>query len=184
MTKPNKVKKPERGAEEGEKVTESTAGEAEAKSPPTTNEDLMSAISALKKTVDQRLCELSSALSNVSSALTDMTTRVEETEEAVQAHEGRIESLERLNAKMAAETVLMQAKLEDLESRSRRQNIRIMGIKEKMENGKPSEFVSSLVSELPGQENFEKPIQIDMAHRSARPASGNRRSLLDYTTSK
>ncbi len=113
-------------------------GEAEAKSTPTTNEDLMSAISALNKTVDQRLCELSSTLSNVSSALTDMTARVEETEEAVQAHEGRIESLERLNAKIATETALIQAKLEDLELRSRRHNIRIMGIKEKLENCKPS----------------------------------------------
>ncbi len=174
MTKPNKVKKSEKGVEECEKFAEAIACEDEAKSTPTTNEDLMSAISALNKTVDQRLGELSSALSNVSSALTDMTARVEETEEAVQAHEGRIESLERLNAKMATETALIQAKLEDLESRSRRHNIRIMGIKEKLENGKPSEFVSSLLPELLGQDNFDKPIQIDMAHRSARPAAGNR----------
>lgn len=53
MTKPNKVKKPETGAEESEKVTEAIAGKAEAKSPPTTNEDLMFAISSLNKTVDK-----------------------------------------------------------------------------------------------------------------------------------
>lgn len=75
---------------------------------------------------------------------------------------------------MAAEMALVQAKLEDLESRSRRHNIRIMGIKEKTENGKPSEFASSLLPELLGRENFDKPIQIDMAHRSAKPAAGNR----------
>lgn len=126
------------------------------------------------QSVDQRLGEQSSALSNLSSALTDMTTRVEEAEEAVQAHEGRTESLERLNAKIAAETTLIQAKLEDLESRSRRHNIRIMGIKEKLETGKPSEFVSSLLPELLGHDNFDKPIQIDMAHRSARPVAGSR----------
>lgn len=107
MTKPNKVKELEKGVEECKNVTEATAGEAVAKSRPTTNEDLMSAISALNKTVDQRLGELSSALSNLSSTLT---------EEAVQAHEGCIESLGRLNAKMAAEAALIQAKLEDLES--------------------------------------------------------------------
>lgn len=85
MTKPNKVKKLEKGAEECEKVTEAIVGEAEAKSPPTTNEDLMSAISALNKTVDQRLGKLSSTLPNLSSALTDMTARVEETENVVKA---------------------------------------------------------------------------------------------------
>ncbi len=57
----------------------------------------------------------------------------------------------------------------DLESRSRRQNIRIVGIKEGAENGEPTEFVTNLMVNLLGEDNFDRPIQIDRAHRSPQP---------------
>ena len=61
-----------------------------------------------------------------------------------------------------------------LESHSRRQNIRICGIQEDTEKGKPTEFVSELIQALLGSEHFKMAILIDRAHRSqaTKPAKG------------
>ena len=45
-----------------------------------------------------------------------------------------------------------------MEDRARRQNIRIVGIKEKAENGKLTDFVSTLLPTLLGEEHFSVPI--------------------------
>ncbi|XP_036956149.1 uncharacterized protein LOC119020713 [Acanthopagrus latus] len=69
---------------------------------------------------------------------------------------------------------LQQAKLDDLEARSRRQNIRVVGIKEKMENGRPMEFISQVLPKLLGEEHFNLPIEVDQAHRSLAPAKDSK----------
>lgn len=56
-----------------------------------------------------------------------------------------------------------------MESCSRRLNVRIVSIKEGVENGRPTEFISRLIPELLGRDNFTKPVKIDWAHRSLRP---------------
>uniref|UniRef100_A0A3B4XDC6 Uncharacterized protein n=1 Tax=Seriola lalandi dorsalis TaxID=1841481 RepID=A0A3B4XDC6_SERLL len=72
-----------------------------------------------------------------------------------------------------------QAKLDDLEARSRRQNIRIIGIKEKAENSRPTEFVAKLLPELLGKELFDHPVDVDRAHRIAAPAKdGKPRAII------
>ncbi|GAA6095297.1 uncharacterized protein LOC106515067 [Tachysurus ichikawai] len=69
-------------------------------------------------------------------ALTNIGTRVaEEAEEAVKVHETRIESLEKLCTLLEAKCEKLKEKTCNLESRSRRQNIRIIGVKEGAEKG-------------------------------------------------
>lgn len=64
----------------------------------------------------------------------------------------------------------------DLEGCSRRLNIRLVAIKEGEEKGNPTEFVTRLLPELLGSNNFAKPIKIDRTHRSLRPKPrGNER---------
>uniref|UniRef100_A0A096M623 Uncharacterized protein n=1 Tax=Poecilia formosa TaxID=48698 RepID=A0A096M623_POEFO len=60
-------------------------------------------------------------------------------------------------------------KLSDLEGRSRRCNIRVLGIKEGEEQGRPTDFISRLLLEVLGKDNFVKPIKIDRVHHSLRP---------------
>lgn len=62
--------------------------------------------------------------------------------------------------------MLQQAKLEDLEAHSHRQNIGIVRVKEKAENGRSSEFVAKLLLELLGDEHFDQPVDVDRAHHS------------------
>ena len=79
-------------------------------------------------------------------------------EEATVSHEKRIEDLERLCTSLASQCKQQQAKLSYMEDRARRQNIRIVGIKEKAENGKWTDFVSTLLPTLLGEEHFSVPI--------------------------
>ena len=51
----------------------------------------------------------------------------------------------------------LRAKLCVLEGRSRRLNIKIVGITEGEEKGRPTEFVSNLIPKLLGDDNFTKP---------------------------
>ena len=44
-----------------------------------------------------------------------------------------------------------------------------MGIKEGAEKDSPTDFVSKLIPELLGQDNFSKPVNIDRGHHSLRP---------------
>jgi len=134
-----------------------------------TNTDIMEAIAKLSSTFDMKFDVLSSTLSEVKVSLASISTRVATTEEAAKVHEARIESLEKLCAHLESECEKLKEKSCDLESRSRRQNVRIIGIKEGAENGKPTEFVTNLLAQVLGEENFDRPIQIDRAHRSPQP---------------
>ncbi len=58
------------------------------------------------------------------------------------------------------------AKVVDLESRSRRNNIRIIGLPESIEGPRPSVFFSELLAEVFGNGVLESPPECDRAHRS------------------
>lgn len=80
---------------------------------------------------------------------------------------------------LASQLTQQQAKLDDLEARSRRQNIRIIGIKEKAEDGRQTEFVTMLLPKLLGEEHFDRPVEVDRAHRSLAPAKdGKPRAII------
>ncbi len=129
----------------------------------------MEAIGQLSGSFNRKFDDLSSTLIELNVSIANITSRVAATEEAAEVHETRIESLEKRCAHLEAECGKLKEKTCDLVSRSRRQNIWIVGIKEGAENGKPTEFVTNLMVNMLGEENFDRPIQIDRAHRSPQP---------------
>lgn len=173
---PTKHKKSEKsnveepgGTDKVQESSSANANQANVESTVPTNTDIMEAIAKMSSTFDRKFDVLSSTLSEVNVSLANISTRVAVTEEAAKVHEARIESLEKLCAHLETECEKLKEKTCDLESRSRRQNIRIVGIKEGVENGKPTEFVTNLLAQVLGEENFDRPIQIDRAHRSPQP---------------
>ena len=70
---------------------------------------------------------------------------------------------------MQQSTGLLRAKMNDLNSRSCRFNLRIVGIKEGEENSSPTDFVSKMIPKAFGQDNFSRPVKIDRAQWSLRP---------------
>lgn len=62
------------------------------------------------------------------------------------------------------------AKMDDLENRARRSNLRILGVPEGMEQGNPTRFVAGLLHEVfGGSDGLDKPPVLDRAHRTLGP---------------
>lgn len=110
---------------------------------------------------------------------------------SVEDHNKRITSLEQFAnststdmgviqaqlATMATANAKLRAKVSDLEGRSRRNNIRIVGLPENIERSTtPTEFFSNLLCEVLGTDILPSPPELDRAHRTlaARPSSTDR----------
>lgn len=97
-----------------------------------------------------------------------MAEKVTTIEEATTNQETRLACISKQCAELLDECKRLRDKCNDLESRSRCNDIRLIGVAEKEENGRPTEFIAELLPKLLGSENFIKPIQIDRAHRAQR----------------
>lgn len=88
----------------------------------------------------------------------------------------RIAELDRRNDVQSREMKRLHEKCTDLESRSRRQNLRIIGVSEGAEGASATRFMADFFTEVLGPENFTSPVTIDRAHRSlaSKPKSGGR----------
>ncbi|TWW59884.1 hypothetical protein D4764_06G0014140 [Takifugu flavidus] len=83
--------------------------------------------------------------------------------------DGRLLGLEATCAELTAANEKLKAKTADLEARSRRNNVRIIGLPESIEGPRPTDFFSALLSQLLGEETLPKPPVLDRAHRSLAP---------------
>ncbi|KAJ1186183.1 hypothetical protein NDU88_002966 [Pleurodeles waltl] len=63
----------------------------------------------------------------------------------------------------------LQAKAEDLEARSRRNNVRIVGIAEPTRIDNMDRYVEQLLSDLRGRETFSDKFVVELAHCSVAP---------------
>ena len=79
-------------------------------------------------------------------------------------HDDRLAALELQAKRLGDANKALQDKVVDLEARSRRQNIKIIGLPENAESGRPVEFVASFIENLLGKNHFPKHIEVDRAH--------------------
>lgn len=126
--------------------------------------------------LDERFDALEAKLQSVLAVQTDLQNRMLGQELAASAHEERLRELETKCVELTKIVTQQQTKLLDLEARSRRHNIKIVGIKENSEEGRPTEFVSKLIPELLGKQHFPYPLKVDRAHRTLwpKPAAGEK----------
>ncbi|KAK7925063.1 hypothetical protein WMY93_007373 [Mugilogobius chulae] len=99
----------------------------------------------------------------------DLEERIGGVENKAVNHEQRIKVMETSLEELRQQNKTLRSKLSDLEGRSRRNNLKIVGIPEGEEKGRPTDFVSHLIPKLFGAEHFDKPLAVDMAHRSLQP---------------
>uniref|UniRef100_A0A8C5GJL6 L1 transposable element RRM domain-containing protein n=1 Tax=Gouania willdenowi TaxID=441366 RepID=A0A8C5GJL6_GOUWI len=81
----------------------------------------------------------------------------------------RLVILEKNHDMLTKDHKKLQEKCTDLENRSRRQNLRVVGIAEGIEAGNPSRFVAEFFPDVLGAGSFDTPLLIDRAHRSLAP---------------
>ena len=117
---------------------------------------------------------LDSKLDHINSTVSDHGVRILSLEEDGATIEHRLTQLENSYQALQKENDMVKDKLADLEGRSRRNNIRIIGLPENFGGPRPSVFFSELLVEVFGQDTLTSPPEIDRAHRSltAKPAPG------------
>ncbi|KAK5614351.1 hypothetical protein CRENBAI_001934 [Crenichthys baileyi] len=147
MTNPkaDKGKKQDKASEEttGQHVLElakqaSTATEAEPVCEHNTGSStILAAINNMNKSMNDRFNDLEATPASTQASLLNLVDRIKEVEDATFNHEGRLFKLQETCARMQAESQALRVKMIDFEARSRRQNIKIIGLPEKIEGGHP-----------------------------------------------
>uniref|UniRef100_A0AAV2M3T8 L1 transposable element RRM domain-containing protein n=1 Tax=Knipowitschia caucasica TaxID=637954 RepID=A0AAV2M3T8_KNICA len=115
--------------------------------------------------------EIKEQLEGIKEELTRANNRLEEAEERIEKAEERILNVEEAMTELVQLNIKLEEKMVDMESRSRRENVRIYGVPESSEKDSPSmiAFVETLLRE--GLELDGVDISIERAHGSLGPAS-------------
>ncbi|KAI4788697.1 hypothetical protein KUCAC02_035692 [Chaenocephalus aceratus] len=125
----------------------------------------------LKKEFSIMKGDTQTALAAIKATMLAHTEAIKEVEGAATQHSDDITRLQTEVARLTADTAKLSDKCEDLEGRSRRNNIRMIGVPEGKEGTRPREFISQLLTDLLSLD--QKPL-IDRCHRSLRqrPSDG------------
>ncbi|KAJ8383485.1 hypothetical protein AAFF_G00220020 [Aldrovandia affinis] len=110
--------------------------------------------------------ELRSALTLLQTTVSDHADKISSLETSQNEVTDRLAELEAQCASLAADNVMLKAAVDDQENRSRRQNIRVIGIPEGEEGTNPTDFMGSFLKEVLGKETFADQPVIDRAHRT------------------
>ncbi len=96
-------------------------------------------------------------MSTLQTTLSSQSQKIGDIETALTDTDGRLTAVEKLCNTLQAENTDLKLKLDDLENRSRRQNVRVIGIPEGLEGQNPVTFMSSMFTVLYGEGAFERP---------------------------
>ncbi|KAJ8001137.1 hypothetical protein DPEC_G00188100 [Dallia pectoralis] len=169
MGKPSK--KPTQPAED--KSEDDQAGETQAsqKDPHAANRAPLTLADMEKLLVsmeDRIIDKLSAKLSADREIIERHDQTIQQIETSLNDVENRLLTLESTCTVLARENEALKLKADDLENRSRRNNIRVTGLPEKAEGSLPSAFMEAFLVETFGTA-FPAPPPVDRAHRIAIP---------------
>uniref|UniRef100_A0A673AR91 L1 transposable element RRM domain-containing protein n=1 Tax=Sphaeramia orbicularis TaxID=375764 RepID=A0A673AR91_9TELE len=123
--------------------------------------------------MEQKFTELHSTLDKLSSRIEDNTKRITETENRISDGEDHITTLENKLNDLEQRVKILTDRAEDSENRSRRDNIRIIGLKEGAEGNQAVKFFGNWLPDTLGLETKRGSIKIDRAHGALGPAKKN-----------
>lgn len=120
-------------------------------------------ISAL---MDIKFTELHATLNTLTSRIDDNSKRLSEAENRVSDNEDRTNSLETKISLLEKKVEELTARADDSENRNRRENIRLIGLKEGSEGKQAVAFFESWLPDVLGIQTKRGIIKIDRAHRA------------------
>lgn len=131
---------------------------------------------ALSADFKTSISTLETKLDHVHTMVSDHAQKISSLEANANLQDERLLTVESSCATLMKSNDKLLAKVSDLESRSRRNNIRVVGIPESVEGPKPTTFFAELLMEVFGEGFLESPPECDRAHRtlSEKPKQGQR----------
>jgi len=135
-----------------------------------------STTAALTASLNEALAPINSTLESITSTVAKHTSTITEMETALSTQSDSVANLELEVAglrseltSITAEHGALQAAVEDLVSRSKRQNLRVIGLPEDIEGNNPRQFMADLFKEVAAEALTNSTPELDRAHRSLRP---------------
>lgn len=114
---------------------------------------------------DHIVAKLSDQLSADLATIDRHDQSIQHMETSLNDMETRLATLESTCIALSKDNDTHKSKIDDLENRSRRNNIRITGLPEKVEGTHPTAFMEVFLKEMSGQEAFPTPPSVDRAHK-------------------
>lgn len=115
--------------------------------------------------IDKKATDIQATLTKIEAFLSTLAEQVEEIESRVGANEDDIKETRDRNGEMEKLLTGVKDKMDELENRSRRSNIRILNIPEQAEGQDAVGFLAKTIPQILGAENFSSPIILERAHR-------------------
>ena len=144
----------------------SNASEAASGTNVTTNSsEILTAIRALKDDFVARFDGLLNAMQGLKADVKAITVRVMGAEDRISTNQDDITSLLANNVAMKATIKELAVKVDDLENRSRRSNLRQVGVPEGSEGTDRCMFLEGWLPKVLGADTFPGPLIIERAHR-------------------
>ncbi|XP_056406910.1 uncharacterized protein LOC130298049 [Hyla sarda] len=108
---------------------------------------------------------LSSDVSFIREDIKKVKERVGEIENMVPQMDGKLQSIEKVQEELTKENNFLKRKIEDLEDRSRRANVSVIGLPEGEEGADPIAFCTKCLADTFGERTFSTCYVIERAHR-------------------
>lgn len=133
----------------------------------------LDAIEGALSEIKTSVTTVESSLSSLCGRVTDLEKRMEETEARLSTSEDDYNKFSTHLASMEKTVEQLRTKVDDLENRGRRKNLRIVGLPERAENGASlSDFLQTQLPTLVGLPADFPPLEIERAHRALTSSPG------------
>lgn len=137
--------------------------EAQVEFNAATNDDILSAIRSLKADFTKHSADTLDAINGIKTDLLSQSQRIGEAEERIAQTED-VSALQHKVKKLEETTDFLRNKVQDLEDRGRRSNLRLVGLPEKSEGSNMCAFIEGLLSKVLNDTFSSTPV-IERAHR-------------------
>lgn len=126
---------------------------------------ILEAIIALKDEFGSKFDGVLTAINGIKSDIKDFSGRLQQAENRIGDVEDEVASEKTKLAVMEKQVSELTSKVDDLENRSRRSNLRLVNLPEKVEKGNAAAFLEKWLPNVLGPETFPVPLVIERAHR-------------------
>lgn len=139
------------------------------------NQDIMKAILSLKSGLYKKIDGVQATIADVKKQIQDCTGRIEHAEQRISDAEDDVNKLTSKVSTLESTVKSLADKVDDLECRSRRNNVRLVGLPEKTEGQDATEFLEKWIPEALNMEPREG-LVVERAHRIGAPPSNDSRT--------
>uniref|UniRef100_H3AKL6 L1 transposable element RRM domain-containing protein n=1 Tax=Latimeria chalumnae TaxID=7897 RepID=H3AKL6_LATCH len=136
-------------------------------------ESILQDIHQTNSQIEERISEIKSSISSMDKKMEAFTKGLDEAEHRLGNTEDSVHGLETTVQQLQETVVKLQEKTDDLENRSRRRNLRLVGLPEGEEGKDPSPFLESWLPSFLNLPDLSNNLEVERAHQAFLPRTSS-----------